>query len=167
MFDRGIDEEQIRETIQKGSKVKQTDGLKAIYTYVGVCYKIRGDKYIIKTVMIEQVITIEKCYICEKGNLHKKKVDYKLYGLHLGAFNAEECNHCGEIFYDEEESKKMTEIAKKKGLWNLKARTKIGEAGTTLDIRLPKKIIDFLELEKGKEVELLPEGKNKLVVYVS
>ena len=53
MFDRGIDEEQIKIVIKRGSKIKQTDGFKSIYSYIGVCYKIRGDKYIIKTVTIE------------------------------------------------------------------------------------------------------------------
>lgn len=53
MFDRGIDEEQIRTTIKRGSKIKQTDGFKSICSYIGVCYKIRGEKYIIKTVTIE------------------------------------------------------------------------------------------------------------------
>ena len=53
MFDRGIDEEQIKTAIKRGSKIKQTDGFKSVYGYVGVCYKIRGEKYIIKTVMIE------------------------------------------------------------------------------------------------------------------
>ena len=60
----------------------------------------------------------------------------------------------------------MTEIAKEKGLWGLQAKTKIGRAGTTLDIRLPKRIIKFLDLKKGKEVEIYPEGKNKLVVSI-
>ena len=53
MFDRGIDEEQIKNAIKRGSKIKQTDGFKAVYSYIGVCYKIRGENYIIKTVMIE------------------------------------------------------------------------------------------------------------------
>lgn len=53
MFNRGIDEEQIKEVIKKGSKIKQIDGFKSVYTYLGVCYKIRGDRYIIKTVTIE------------------------------------------------------------------------------------------------------------------
>jgi len=108
----------------------------------------------------------EKCYICEKGDLTRKKADYKLYGMSLGKFNAEVCNTCGETFFDEVESKKMTEIAKKKGLWGLQTKTKIGQAGTTLDIRLPKRIIDFLNLKKGKEVEIHPEGKNRLVVSI-
>ena len=53
MFDRGIDEEQIKRVIRRGSKIKQTDGLKSIYTYMGVSYKIKGKKYIVKTVTIE------------------------------------------------------------------------------------------------------------------
>ena len=109
---------------------------------------------------------MEKCYMCEKGNLKKKKVDYSLYGISLGKFNAEVCDKCGEVFFDEETSKKMTQLAKEKGLWGLQTKTKIGRAGTTLDIRLPKKIIEFLNLEKGKEVEICPEGKNKLVISI-
>ena len=106
----------------------------------------------------------EKCYICEKGNLKIKTVDYKLHGVDLGKFNAEVCDKCGEQFFDENVSKKMTEAAKRKGLWGLQAKTKIGQAGTTLDIRLPKKIINFLNLKKGKEVDIYPEGKNKLII---
>jgi len=108
----------------------------------------------------------EKCYICEKGNLKKKKADYKLHGISLGKFDAEICDHCGEIFFSEEVSKRMTKIAKRKGLWGLQAKTKIGQAGTTLDIRLPKKIIEFLELKKGEEVTIYPESKNKLVITI-
>ncbi len=108
----------------------------------------------------------EKCYICEKGNLIKKKVDYKLYGESLGKFPAKVCDKCGETFFEEEVSKKMTEIAKKKGLWGLQARTKIGQAGTTLDVRLPKKIINFLNLKKGEEVTVYPENKNKIIISI-
>ena len=108
----------------------------------------------------------EKCYICEKGNLAKKKVDYKLYGVSIGEFDAEVCDKCSETFFEEEVSKKMTEIAKRKGLWGLQTKTKIGQSGTTLDIRLPKKIIDFLNLKKGKEVEVYPEGKDKLIISI-
>ena len=53
MFDRGIDEEQIKMAIKRGAIVRQTDGFKSVYSYIGVCYKIRGDKYIIKTITIE------------------------------------------------------------------------------------------------------------------
>ena len=108
----------------------------------------------------------EKCYICENDNLLRRKVDYKLYGVSLGKFYAEVCDKCGETFFDEDTSKRMTEIAKKKGLWGLQTKTKIGQAGTTLDIRLPKRIIEFLNLKKGKEVDIYPEGKNKLVISI-
>lgn len=107
---------------------------------------------------------MSKCYLCEKGGLKEKKIDYELYGVLLGRFNAEVCNACGETFFDEKVSKKMTELAKEKGLWGLHATTKIGQAGSTLDIRLPKKIINFLNLKKGKEVTIYPEGKNKMVI---
>lgn len=53
MFDRGVDEDQIKMVVKRGSKIKQTDGFKSVYGYVGVSYKIRGTKYIIKTVTIE------------------------------------------------------------------------------------------------------------------
>ncbi len=109
---------------------------------------------------------LEKCYICEKGNLSHKEIEYNLYGVHLGKFPAEVCDKCNETFFNEETSKEMTELAKKKGLWDLQTKTKIGMSGTTLDIRLPKRIIDFLELKKGKKIEILPEGKNKLIVSI-
>lgn len=53
MFDRGIDEDQIRKAITRGSKFKQTDGIKAVFGYVGVAYKVKGNKCIIKTVTME------------------------------------------------------------------------------------------------------------------
>ena len=109
---------------------------------------------------------MEKCYICEKGNLKKKKVDYSLYGELIGKFNAEVCDKCGETFFSEEVSEKITEIAKKKGLFGLEAKTKIGQAGSTLDIRLPKKIIAYMKLKKGEEIKLIPESKNKLIIQV-
>ena len=38
MTARGIDEEQIKRVINYGSKVKQTYGCKAVYTYISVAY---------------------------------------------------------------------------------------------------------------------------------
>ena len=107
---------------------------------------------------------METCYACEKGNLKHKKVPYKLYGEIIGYFNAEVCGSCDEVFFDEETSKKITAATKTKGLWGLGSRTKIGQAGSTLDIRLPKKIITFLKLKKGEEVKIYPESKNRLIV---
>lgn len=53
MVERGISKQQIVDAIKKGSKVVQTDGLLASYGYIKVAYKIRGDVYIVKTVMIQ------------------------------------------------------------------------------------------------------------------
>lgn len=50
----GITIEQIKECIKKGSKYKQTDGLKAVYGYINVAYKIRGNKHIIKSVFVSK-----------------------------------------------------------------------------------------------------------------
>ena len=91
---------------------------------------------------------------------------YKLCGELIGNFDAEVCDKCEEIFFEEETSKKITEATKAKGLWGIGSRTKIGQSGSTLDIRLPKKIIEFLRLKKGEEVSIYPESRNKLVVEV-
>lgn len=50
----GISEEQIKMAIQRGARIPQTKGFLAIYTYIRTAYKICGDKYIVKTVMIEK-----------------------------------------------------------------------------------------------------------------
>ena len=68
-----------------------------------------------------------RCYICNKGTMKKKKVEYKIYGVLLGKFDAEVCDQCSEIFFDEVTSRKITEIAKQKGLFGLEAKTKIGK----------------------------------------
>jgi hypothetical protein len=105
------------------------------------------------------------CWECEK-KMKDKKVDYSLYGVKIGTFPAKVCEKCNETYFSEETSYKMTRIAKQKGLWGLQAKTKIGQAGTTLDIRLPKKIIEFFKLKKGEEVTIYPEDKNKIVISI-
>lgn len=52
MVERGISKQQVIDAIKKGGKVRQTDGLLAFYSYVKVAFKMRGETYIIKTVMI-------------------------------------------------------------------------------------------------------------------
>ena len=103
------------------------------------------------------------CWEC-KIKMKSKNVDYFLYGVKIGNFPAKACEKCGETYFSEETSKKITEITKQKGLWSLQAKTKVGKVGTALDIRLPKNIIDFLKLKKGEEVTIYPESKNKIVI---
>src|SRR3989338_7730832 len=103
-----------------------------------------------------------KCDECS-GKLMKKNVPYEIYGVWLGDFPAEVCKSCGEIIFDEETSRKMTAIAKEKGLWGLEAKTKIGKVGDSLDVRIPKKIVDFLGLKKGNDVWIHP-SKKKIII---
>ena len=53
MVVRGISKQQVADAIRKGAKIRQTDGLLSSYGYIKVAYKIRGEKYIVKTVMIQ------------------------------------------------------------------------------------------------------------------
>ena len=107
---------------------------------------------------------MSKCYVCGKGRLVKKKVDFKVYGVSLGNFDAEVCGNCGETYFTEIVSDEIDTIAKKKGLWGLEATTKVGKVGNSIDIKLNKRIADFAGLKKGEEVRIYPEGKNKIII---
>ena len=107
----------------------------------------------------------DKCWECNV-RMVKKKVDYSLYSIKIGSFPAMVCPKCNESYFSEETSKKITKLTKEKGLWGLGTKKKIGQAGSTLDIRLSKNIIDFMKLKKGEEVTIYPESKNRLVVEI-
>jgi YgiT-type zinc finger domain-containing protein len=92
-----------------------------------------------------------KCPICEKGNLEKKKTEEYMNGVYLGKFDAEVCNKCNESFTDSKTTKLIEESAKKKNVWGLGTKTKLIKSGNSLAIRIPKKIIDFLELKEGSK----------------
>ena len=105
-----------------------------------------------------------KCYICEKGNLENKTIDFKIYGIILGKFPAQVCTNCNESFFTQETSKKIDDLAKKKGLWGLEAKTKVGMNGNSMDVKINKKIAEFVGLKKGNEVRVYPDGKNKIII---
>ncbi len=52
MAQKAITVEHIKRAIQQGAKIRQTDGILAIFADIEVAYKIREDKCIIKTVKI-------------------------------------------------------------------------------------------------------------------
>lgn len=110
---------------------------------------------------------MKKCYICGKGDLAKKKIPYILYGINIGKFDGEQCNKCQESFYSEDIFDDMTKKVKYLGLWGLETRTKLTKVGNSLDIRLNKKLVDFLKVGKGKEVILMPENRHRIIVEVS
>lgn len=104
-----------------------------------------------------------KCPICGKGILKKGKINETMFGVYLGEFPAEICSYCKESFTDQETTRKIQEIAKKKGIWGLGKKTKITKTGNSLAVRIPKDIADFLKLKEGKEAYIHPEDK-KLVI---
>ncbi|HLD06639.1 MAG TPA: DUF4258 domain-containing protein [Candidatus Nanoarchaeia archaeon] len=53
MVTRGITIDQIKRTIQRGSRMKQTDGYLSSHTYLAVAWKKFGEYYKIKTVMVK------------------------------------------------------------------------------------------------------------------
>jgi len=104
-----------------------------------------------------------KCIICNKGILKKGKIKEHMFGVYLGEFPAEICNKCNESFTDSKTTRKIEEIAKKKGIFGLEKKTKITKTGNSLAVRIPKEIADFFKLKEGKEAYIHPEG-NKLVI---
>jgi len=109
---------------------------------------------------------MKKCYICEKGNLEKKKAPFNLYGIEIGKFDVEVCSKCREKFFDEKSSNLIDEVAKSKDLWGLEAKTKVSKAGDNLIVRVNKRLASFYELKQGEEVILYPKNKKELVVNI-
>ena len=92
-----------------------------------------------------------KCLNCGSSKIKRKKIDFKVYGISLGKFDAEVCSKCGEEIFDEATSDKIDKVAKERGLWGLESRSKVGIAGDGFIIRVNKKIADFMKLKKGEE----------------
>lgn len=100
------------------------------------------------------------------GNYEKKKVPYIFLGELLGRFEALICNHCGETLFESAASDKIEAEVKRRGLWGLRARSKVSEVGNSLDVRIPKSLAKFLSLKKRQEIILEPIDKNKLQIIV-
>ncbi len=96
-----------------------------------------------------------------------KIVNYEYLGEHIGRYEAEVCGKCGEVVFDEEISEKIERKVKGMGLYGLGANTKVGIAGSSLVIRITKKLAEFLKLEKGEDVHVYPESKKRLVIEIS
>lgn len=61
----------------------------------------------------------------------------------------------------------MTASAKRKGVWGLNVKTKVGRSGNSLELRLSKKLAEFLKLRKGKEVDIEPIDRHSIKVSVA
>ncbi len=106
-----------------------------------------------------------KCEECG-GKLAKKEVEFKLYEESLGKFPAEVCLSCGEELFDEETSDRIDVVTKERGLWGLGAQTKLAQVGSSIAVTINKKIADFMQLEKGEEVNVHPENKKRLIIDI-
>ena len=106
-----------------------------------------------------------KCPECG-GNVEKKTVPFKVYGIEIGKFPAEVCAKCGEEVFSAETFKKIKEKTMEKGLWGLESKTTAGKVGNSIDVRISKKLADFVNLKKGEEVRIYPADKHKLVIEV-
>ncbi len=82
----------------------------------------------------------------------------------VGLFPAEICQKCGEQFFRREVSLAIEKIARDKGIWDLRSKTKVSKVGNSLAIRVNKKLVDYLGLKKGEEIVINPENKQKIVL---
>jgi len=103
-----------------------------------------------------------KCISCEKGEMLKKKIEYIQCGYSFGKFDAFICSQCGEALFEGSASEQIEKKAKELGVWGLAKKVRIGTSGSSLDVKLPKKIVDFLKLKRGQELIIEPKEKNKL-----
>jgi len=102
-----------------------------------------------------------KCIICD-GETQRKNVDYKEFGITLGRFSADVCGQCGEVFFDEKTAEIIQQKSKERGLFGLAKKAKVAKIGNSIAVRIPKEIVEFLKLKKGKEVRIFPEGSKGL-----
>lgn len=107
-----------------------------------------------------------KCYECEKGNLVKKNIPYTRYGTNIGKFPALVCSKCNEVFYEGNSVEKIEKKLKAKGLWGLGIKTVVGTSGTSLDIKISKKLEHFFDLKKGQEILVEPVSRRKFEVSI-
>lgn len=104
-----------------------------------------------------------KCPMCEKGILKKEKIKEFMFGVYLGEFPAEVCTKCRESFTSAETTRKIENIAKKKGIWGLGVKTKITQTGNSLAVRIPKRIAEFLKFKKEEEVFIYPQDHSLVI----
>lgn len=107
-----------------------------------------------------------KCTACNKGEYTKRKIPYVFLGEKIGVFDALVCGQCDETLFESIASDKIEEEVKKRGLWGLRARSKVSEVGNALDVRIPKNIANFFSLKKGKEIILEPIDRNRLQIII-
>ncbi|MBI4016675.1 MAG: hypothetical protein HY363_03200 [Candidatus Aenigmarchaeota archaeon] len=108
-----------------------------------------------------------KCTACNTGQYEKKKIHYDFLGERIGIFDALVCSGCKETLFESAASDKIEAEVKRRGLWGLRARSKVSKVGNALDVRIPKSLADFLALKKGQEIVLEPIDKTRLQIVIA
>lgn len=117
---------------------------------------------------------MKECPLCG-GKVEETKTSLSLFNgkIKISPIVAFECSSCNEVFIDEEESKRIDRITNiepyRKQIEEMRKhqfrlRRKVGYSGRTLIVRIPKDIEKSISLRKGDEIEIYPEGKNKIVI---
>jgi hypothetical protein len=107
-----------------------------------------------------------KCTACNVGFYARKKVSYVFLGENIGVFDALVCNSCDETLFEAAASDSIEAEVKRRGLWGLRARSRVSKVGNALDVRIPKSLSEFFSLKKGKEVILEPIDRNRLQIII-
>lgn len=106
-----------------------------------------------------------ECPVCD-GELVRRKVPYIVGEVNIGTFEADVCAACDEVFFTEASSDDIDMKAKEIGIWGLEKKGKIGYSGNSLIVRIPKKVAEFMGLEKGEGITIKPQDKKHLIIEI-
>jgi len=95
----------------------------------------------------------------------RKKISVTVYGIEVGEFEGYKCE-CGEEWFDEETVDEIEKRTMELGIFGLAVKENVSVSGNSLIIRVPKKLAEFLKIEKGSRVYVKPEGKDKIMVDI-
>ncbi len=101
------------------------------------------------------------------GEAQRVRLEVKPYGVSIGGYPGYKCEKCGEEWFDEKTADGIELKTRKTGLFGLEAKGKVGVAGNSLIVRVPKHMAKFLGIKKGSLVKVGPEGKDKLIIEIT
>jgi YgiT-type zinc finger domain-containing protein len=106
----------------------------------------------------------EKCPLCSVGKLQPKRAREQMFGVDLGAYAAEVCDNCGEVFFTADSVDEIEARARELGLWGLASKVKVARSGNSIVVRIPSPLARYLKLKTGQEVMVAPDQKHRLVL---
>lgn len=102
-----------------------------------------------------------KCSFCEKGELKKQKVSVDKFGSHVGFFNAEVCNACGEQVFDSAEACRIEKKIQELGMWGVPVPSRIYKVGGNFVVSIRKTVAVALGINKPANVRIIPQAGQK------